>query len=289
MGIFWFGEQNKAWQTRGMKKVSVRGLRDHSRQVWHLVHGGRTAKPSRPGGSCGEGPRRDLLSMGRGPQVPRERLMQKNLIKPVPGISLLLIILGFFDPAQLNAAAKDSKPQVLQIVEAKKIAQDLKKAQGALRKGELGALQEGLEAALQRVRDQAPLQMERLTVIDAAPQGLGMLHPSPRAVVRDNRLLLYVELRNFVSHKVGQGWDVDLTTDAAFYYADGSLIARKDKIGRHHFVASTRHDVTFMVVELTLRGMPAQDYQVELFVRDQHSGKTASLKGPFTVVSEEKK
>ena len=169
------------------------------------------------------------------------------------------------------------------------IRSQLQTAAKAVDAGEIAKALSATKKALHMLRDKAPLQLSRLTVLQKPPQGLGMFKASPKGQVHDGKLLLYVEVRNFVSQPTqDRKWRVDLRTDASFYYADGSFIARKDNIGQHHFVASTRHDVTFMVVELNLRGMPAQPYQLELTVHDANSGKKSKARCDFTIVKTHK-
>lgn len=203
---------------------------------------------------------------------------------------VFVLLMPFLLAAGSNAddqiAAKAGGARGLRILRTQgKIERKLRKAQQILAKRPLSeqVLKETKEA-LHMLRDMADLQLDKLTVVQESPRGLGMFTPSPRGEVRNGKLLLYVEVRNFISRKSPAGWSVDLGTDAVFYYADGSFIARKDNIGRHSFVARTRHDVTFMVLELNLHGMPAQVYEVELLVHDNNSGKSAKMRCYFKVL-----
>ena len=87
--------------------LSVHGLGDLRRPLWRLVHGGRAAKPSQ-----GVGPCRDLLSMGRGPQGPRGRLLS------------LLIVLASLNLATAAQAEEVKVHGLVLIPWAKKVGED---------------------------------------------------------------------------------------------------------------------------------------------------------------------
>ena len=201
------------------------------------------------------------------------------------------LITGIFllFPTRLSASPraaqqKSSTTSKLDGKSKKLLHKDLDLMRKALQNDDVKSMQPPLEHALQLVRERAPLQLAKLTVLQQSPRGLGMFTASPQANVHDGKLQLYVEVRNFVSSLKNGEYKVDLSTDAAFYYADGSFIARKNNIGRHSFVSSTRHDVTFMVIDLNLRGMPAQAYQVEVIVHDNNSAKTQKLRCDFNIL-----
>lgn len=164
-----------------------------------------------------------------------------------------------------------------------KLRRAIKRADEAVTRGDDKAAVNELQSALRLARERAPLELSRLTVVNRVPEGLGMISPASGGRVFGPTLRLYAEVRNFATRPTERGHEVYLATDAAFYYADGELITRAQNIGEHRFFASTIHDVTFMVVELTARGLPPQPYQVELIVRDQISGKTARARTTFEV------
>lgn len=166
---------------------------------------------------------------------------------------------------------------------AKPLQEELTKARTALTLADYAGTVAALERALQRAREQAPMELSRLTVVDEIPEGLGMYRPAPGAVVPGGFLRLYGEVRNFVPRQIDGGYEVQLVTDAYFYYEDGEFIAGSQGIGEHRFSATTRHDVTFMVVELHTTGLPPQPYYVELVVTDKVSGKQARAHTRFVV------
>jgi hypothetical protein len=122
-------------------------------------------------------------------------------------------------------------------------------------------------------------------VVETTPQGLGMYTPAPDGRVRGGPLLLYAEVRNFATRSTLRGDLVDIGIDASFFYEDGELIATRQGIGDHRFTSRTVQDVTFLVVELSMRGLPPQPYQVELMLRDRISGKAGQARTRFVVGS----
>jgi len=153
----------------------------------------------------------------------------------------------------------------------------------ALTRRDLNSTIQNLERGLLAARAAAPLELSKATVVDGIPEDLGIYKPLPGAAVRGETMRLYVEVRNFGVRESAGGYEVALNTDAYFYYEDGEFFAGKKNIGEHRFTATTRHDVTFMVVELQLRGLPPQPYQIELVVTDSISGKVGKARVPFVI------
>ncbi|MBN2360838.1 MAG: hypothetical protein JXR83_15390 [Deltaproteobacteria bacterium] len=153
----------------------------------------------------------------------------------------------------------------------------------ALTRRDLGSTIRYLERGLLAARSAAPLELSTLTVVDGIPEDLGMYRASPGGQVPGETMRLYVEVRNFGVRESGGSYEIALNTDAYFYYEDGEFFAGKKNIGEHRFSATTRHDVTFMVVELQLRGLPPQPYQIELVVTDAISGKVGKARVPFVI------
>lgn len=196
-------------------------------------------------------------------------------------VGLLLIVGGTAAPLP---ATPPPLPASQPAASASELRSLLGQAELAQRRGDPAATLGHLERALRLARQGAPLDVSQLTVVDTAPEGLGMYRPVPGATVRGGTLLLYAEVRNFGSRATAEGEEVDLGIDAGFYYEDGEHIATTRGIGDHRFVARTHHDVTFVVVELNLQGMPAQPYLVELTLTDRVSGKQGSARTRFVVV-----
>lgn len=194
--------------------------------------------------------------------------------------SLILLLATGSAHAQVPPA---SQPATLPADAAQQIEQLLETSRRALQSGDARSLVTPLQQALMLARGQAPLEVSQLTVVETTPQGLGMFTPSPGAVVRSGTLLLYAEVRNFATRTTPRGELVDLGIDASFFYDDGELIAARRGIGDHRFTARTVHEVTFVVVELNLRGLPPQAYHVELSLTDRVSGKAGHARTRFVV------
>lgn len=153
----------------------------------------------------------------------------------------------------------------------------------ALTRRDLASTIQYLERGLLAARAAAPLELSKATVVDGIPEDLGRYRPLPGAAVKGETLRLYLEVRNFGVRESAGSYEIALSTDAYFYYEDGEFFAGKKNIGEHRFSATTRHDVTFMVVELQLRGLPPQPYQIELVVTDSISGKVGKVRVPFAI------
>jgi len=214
-------------------------------------------------------------------------------LSPLPFLLALAMLLGAASPGprppvelKRPTAAFIKPPKRPDPKVAKALQAELTKARAALTVANYASTVETLERALRLAREQSALEVTRLTVVKEIPEGLGMFQPTAGAQVFGGLLRLYAEVRNFVPRQVDGGYEVELVTDAYFYYEDGEFIAGSQGIGEHKFVASTRHEVTFMAVELHTTGLPPQPYHVELVITDKVSGKQARARAPFTVISE---
>ena len=199
---------------------------------------------------------------------------------------LVWILLSISLFTTLARAQKNSGSATWNISAEAKLKSQLSRAAAALDKRESAKLVEALEQARLTASAMAPLQLGPLHILAGQPRGQGDFLPAPDGAVQGDTLLLYARVRGFgTSQKVGDPdlKVIDIRTDASFFYEDGQLIATKKDIGVHHLEVREVPLETFMVLELKIKGLPAQPYLVELKASDLNSGKSAKARTRFVV------
>ena len=168
------------------------------------------------------------------------------------------------------------------------VAAAIARAQAALVKREwsavIGALSEGLRVA----RNEAPLQISRVVVVDGPHTGLGVYQTLPGGVVRERRLRLYVEVENLVARPLADGrseLSLDVTGHFSAVAAEGAREPLgKKSLGAQQVQTHRASGVHSFGVDVSLGpDAPAGAYVVDVEVADRVGGKSARVPVSFAL------
>lgn len=155
----------------------------------------------------------------------------------------------------------------------------LQRVQDSVREGALAEATARADALLLGLQEAAPLRVRRALLVARPPTGLGVYEPLQGEVVRDRQAFLYVEVEGFHRRPTaGDASAVSLTVSGDFFLEDGTPLGTRP-LGTHAYVTHTPHALTYFGPQLQLsERAPAGTYHVDVQVRDDVSGKTASAR-----------
>lgn len=148
----------------------------------------------------------------------------------------------------------------------------------AVRRGALPEAISRLEAALDLVRDQAPLEARRFLLVQEDAPGFAQYVPRPTNLFSPGQeMLFYMEPVNYTFRRKGGLFEAWLKVDVNLLQPDGTVIYGKRDFFEQVFSARSKIHDLYLNLSLEVSGLEDGVYRVEYVVKDGFSGKECTV------------
>jgi len=160
----------------------------------------------------------------------------------------------------------------------------LERAGAAARRQDHEAAIQALEAAIEKVREEAPLAVKPFHLVARPAKFYGDYVPREATLRRDEPMHFYMEPKNLVYPRTADGsYEPAFTVDFELVAADGAVLGGQEKFGSFRFPTRSPVQDIFTNLQVTVTGLPAGAYKIRFLVRDANSKKMATVEQPIVL------
>ena len=131
--------------------------------------------------------------------------------------------------------------------------------------------------------EKAPLEVLDGRLLRAPAEGLGIYREAPRGRVRGPEIFRYAHVRNHLSRRVRQGYQLHLVTDLIVLDEEGGVLASDKAFGVSRYTSRTEHRDTFVNIGVKSAGLPPGNYTMRLVIHDRVGGKVGKVEIPVVM------
>ena len=132
--------------------------------------------------------------------------------------------------------------------------------------------------------DRAPLTFRTALWVSEPPENFGAYNPrKTNEYASGEEMLAYAEPVGFGWRKSGEVWQTDFAADVLIKDKDGKDIFSQKKFQKFALTSHVRNHEVMTRFTVTVTGVPAGNYTVEITLRDAISGKSGSFSLPFVI------
>ncbi|MCX6091026.1 MAG: hypothetical protein NTX88_11785 [Candidatus Atribacteria bacterium] len=157
----------------------------------------------------------------------------------------------------------------------------LRSAMDSLQAGDIEKTQQTLDQVQLILWNQAPMKIENVTFTEGESHSYGVYKKRDSNVFQPQETMyLYAEPKNFTIQKENGQYAISLVFDVNLYDKNGKVLVTKEAFNKYDYATQKPVTEIFLNLYFNLTVDPGE-YFLEVILRDQFSGKTASLNLPF--------
>lgn len=195
----------------------------------------------------------------------------------------LLAILSAALATALASSSAWAKTPAPKKVQAPTFAEEQKALAGAIKAGDWQQASRQAARLEQKLGELAPLEIVDLQILASPPQGLGMYQPLTGGKAYVDEVFIYAHVRNHGHRRIGDFWQLHLSSDLRILDAKGKALAEEKNFGQSQYSARVAHRDTMVVIALRIKGLDPGAYTLELGLHDRISKKKTQGRVPFIV------